>query len=608
MPDDFDDIDDELLGLAEGRGGGSSKRKSKSKSSSKRKRSAVESDSGGSDMDMSGASTDDTQSKRKAQRRRRKRNESDDDDDERDNSNNSDSDDGARPKLGQYVTADDSSDEDEDAAGDEDKDPSKMYPLEGKYKDEAERDYIDNLPEVEREQILGERADEIAEWNSRQQLREMVRMKERREAGAAGSSDEEGASRRKGGRNRTATGATKTKTDQFAKLREKREKRQQRKDTKSRDEDGDEDDDDNDGGARRAVYSSENDYSDESEDDRKAKKQSTRKAKSKQAEPASQAQLRDCFVTRIKLSEFCNAPWFEEWVTGAWVRCLLGVDQQSKQRIYRLCEVRSVKDVPEQPYKLEGRTTTKQLELAIAGSSKVFKMEFVSDSPFTDREFDRLKAELRNAKMDLPSAKEATRLKNKLAERKEYIMTEADVAAELAKKGPRVAPAVGKARLLVQRDFARSSGDEELLAAVNAELAKLEAPPPGSPGGASADTEQERMRRVNERNRMTNRTEIQRAEAVAQAERRRQEAALARGETDVKIDPSARVKTMTRLKYDKDSREPSRPGTPGPTSPSKKAVDITAADKAAADNARSKGSKFEEMVAAKVDIDIDLDF
>ena len=124
---------------------------------------------------------------------------------------------------------------------------------------------------------------------------------------------------------------------------------------------------------------------------------------------------------------------------------------------------------------------------------------------------------------------------------------QADVAAVLAKKGSRVNPAAGKARLMIQRDFARQTGDQALLDEVNAELAKLEAPPP-SPG--SSETEQERMRKVNERNRATNREEIKRAEGKAQDERRRQAAALARGDSDVKVDPSARVKTMTRLKYD----------------------------------------------------------
>ncbi|KAK4049014.1 RNA polymerase-associated protein rtf1 [Microbotryomycetes sp. JL201] len=532
------DLDDELLGLAEGRD--TTRRKSKSRQpQSKRKRAAASDDSAGSDMDMS-ADSDDEPSRKTRKKRRGSRSDDDDSEDDDDEGEG-----GIRAGSGRRRTARRFEDDDGDSAQgemaeDDEADPTRLYPLENIYKDKADRDHIQSLPELDREAILGERAEQISEWNSRKALKEMVRMKERREAGG-GSSDEED-SRRKGGRNRTTTGATKSKSDSLRQLREKRQQKAQRMDRRARE--GDEDDEDDDEADRKAGYSSEEEaYSDESGDERR-KKQKERKSKSKPVEVVNSSQLRDCFVTRAKLADFFLAPWFEDWVRG-------------------------VKDYPDKPYKLEGRTTTKQLELSIAGSSRVFKMEFVSDSPFSD----------------------------------------ADIAAELAKKGPRVTGAAGKARLLVQRDFAVSSGNQEMLAAVNAELAKLDAPQNAS-GAAGAESEQDRMRRVNERNRLSNRTEIQRAEAVAQQERRRQEAALARGDTEVQIDPSARVKTLTRLKYDRDSRDSSRNGTPGPNpgSPTKKNAELAQADVAAADNARSKGSKFEEMVAAKVDIDIDLDF
>ncbi|KAM0787418.1 hypothetical protein ACM66B_003501 [Microbotryomycetes sp. NB124-2] len=591
------DLDDELLGLAEGRDT-SDRPKSKSRQSSSKRKRAASDESAESDMDMSEAS--DAAPSHKSRRKRR-------DDDEDDDSDEEDVRGGSsrRRSRASGQSVDHSDDEDGEGEVEDEADPTKLYPLEGVYKDKADRNYIQNLPELDREAILGERRDKIDEWKSRQELKEMVRKKERREAGD-GSSDEE-ESRRKGGRNRTATGATKSKSDGFGKLREKRQQQAQRKHRKSKqdDEDGDEDEQD-----RKAGYSSEEAYTDESEDESQKKKKE-RKAKGKPVELVSQSLLRECMVTRAKLADFFLAPWFEDWVKGAWVRCLLGFDPKAGGKVYRLCQVQSVRDFPDKPYKLERRTTTKQLELSIAGNSRVFKMEFVSDSPFTDREFDRLVAELRQANMELPSAKEANKLKLKLAERTEYIRTEADITAELAKKGPRIGGAAGKARLLVQRDFAISSGNEEMLASINAELAKLEAPQSSNGSATGLETEQDRMRRVNERNRLSNRTEIQRAEAVAQQERRRQEAALARGDTEVQIDPSARVKTLTRLKYDRDSRDSSRQGTPGPANPSsplKKAADLASADVAAADNARSKGSKFEEMVAAKVDLDVDLDF
>lgn len=178
----------------------------------------------------------------------------------------------------------------------------------------------------------------------------------------------------------------------------------------------------------------------------------------------------------------------------------------------------------------------------------------------------------------LPSVKEAKKLKEQLAKHTDYILTEvrlffpsisphtsylkplnkylthsstqADLSAILAKKGGgRVNAAQGKAKLLIQRDLARSTGDQAQIDQINIELAKFEAPPP-SPNG-KGETEADRMKRVNERNRASNREDIKRAENKSQEERRKLAQAIARGDLDVKVDPSARVKTMTRLTYDR---------------------------------------------------------
>ena len=83
---------------------------------------------------------------------------------------------------------------------------------------------------------------------------------------------------------------------------------------------------------------------------------------------------------------------------------------------------------------------------------------------------------------------------------------------------------------------------------MSAQLAKLEAP--ASPGGTH-ESESDRMKKLNEHNRARNRAEIKKAETRGQDERRRQAAALARGDAGVKVDASARVKTLTRLTYDR---------------------------------------------------------
>lgn len=123
-----------------------------------------------------------------------------------------------------------------------------------------------------------------------------------------------------------------------------------------------------------------------------------------------------------------------------------------------------------------------------------------------------------------------------------------------SRTGSAINPNVGKARLLTQRDYARSMGDAAQLAEVDKALLAFGVGTPATPspasGVAAVETEQERMRKVNERNRASNREEIRRAEGKAQDERRKIAERLAAGQ-EVKVDASARVKTMTRLKYDR---------------------------------------------------------
>lgn len=94
----------------------------------------------------------------------------------------------------------------------------------------------------------------------------------------------------------------------------------------------------------------------------------------------------------------------------------------------------------------------------------------------------------------------------------------------------------------MQRDHALQNGDVEKAAQLSAQLAELEGP---------AADEAGRTKRINDRNRAANREEVKRAEARSQEERRKITEALQRGDTSVKVDPSARVKTMPRLNYDR---------------------------------------------------------
>ena len=85
---------------------------------------------------------------------------------------------------------------------------------------------------------------------------------------------------------------------------------------------------------------------------------------------------------------------------GAWVRYLIGEDTETRQPVYRLCQVTGAclpvspaelnltryrpasKEVPTRAYQFENVNTDIQLELAHSKSVRFFTMEGVSNSPF----------------------------------------------------------------------------------------------------------------------------------------------------------------------------------------------------------------------------------
>ncbi|GAA5997740.1 RNA polymerase-associated protein [Rhodotorula paludigena] len=545
------DFDEELLGLA---GAGGSKRKSKTSSKSNKRKRAEESDDGSaSDMDMSSDSDAEP-----AQSRARR----------------------SGPKSSAKVDSD----------GEDDDNP---YPVEGIYTDAAERARVQDLPELEREEFIANRQEQINERETRKQVAKLAA----RSGGAAAGGDsdvdddDEEYEATRGTRSRKATGSSKTKAEGYEKLRKSRAEKGKKKEKKA--DDSDDEYEDEPRKSRRRKQSSDAESGSDMDESDEEDASRTRKAKSKKAgpEPASLAEMSHIIVTRAKLAQMCAAPWFKDWVVGAFVRVVVGMNPEGRQ--YRLAEVTDITPARE-PYRFENATSDIRLVLTIGKEVRVFTMDQVSNAPCSDREYDRYIRTCRVADVDVPTSKRAGKIKNALAERTEYRLTEEDLAKKLAAKGPNFSGPGAKAKLRVLLTDARASGDEAKAQEYAEQLAKLEGPA----------QEDDRAKRINERNRASNREEIKRAEAKSQELRRKQADALARGETDVKVDPSARVKTMPRLNYD------SRPHTPTPGTPNNGAAasanGAAAAAAAATGTPRAKGSKIE--LASQVQLDVDLDF
>jgi len=215
------------------------------------------------------------------------------------------------------------SDVEVDAPGSPDED-APLYPLEGQYLNARDRDDILALPEIRREELLAERAQEVLKRQQDMQLKRALAQtkaaanKHKRKAAVAELDD--------GGR-RTRPKADKAKTalDDYKRARELKGTDRGRVDAvvDRRDE-------------RSASAASDRDADGESEVE--------------WAEPASDSrrdeplpELKDferCRIGRSNFARICFYPGFEDNIKGCFCRVSIGLNRETGQNQYRMTQIK----------------------------------------------------------------------------------------------------------------------------------------------------------------------------------------------------------------------------------------------------------------------------
>lgn len=217
------------------------------------------------------------------------------------------------------------------------------YPLEGKFIDSVDKLKIMAMPEIEREQILADRATEV---ERERQSRLMKQILKSREAGMKKSDKKRKASRldsdgdnRKGSRQRTKLGGgrfgeTSSGIDNLKRARAEKTDRQRRRDEdKNRTRD------------RREYSHSENEAGRDSEVERDEARPKNKRSTSPAQLDKEPADLHDIEKVRVGRSRFamvCFYPGFEEAITGCYVRISIGVDKTNGQNIYRMAVIKGL--------------------------------------------------------------------------------------------------------------------------------------------------------------------------------------------------------------------------------------------------------------------------
>ncbi|KAG6915157.1 hypothetical protein DXG01_012974 [Tephrocybe rancida] len=450
-----------------------------------------------------------------------------------------------------------------------------QYLLEGKYVDEADRLRLMSLPEIEREDIIASRLEKLQRKHDSKMISQMVNQQHR---GGDADTVAKAAKRMHLLLNagpetyslyfvgqHTARGATKEKSRKLDELKAKRKAKDEKQRTK--------------GSPKRDRSSSPMDMEisdDESEDGQITKyeqeEEKERKMFSKAVipddQPASIEDLEKCRLSRDLLAKHCMAPWFQDYVQNAWVRYLIG--QENGMPVYRICQISNLGVDNVKTYRLNDKQADQALELKHGKSVKPFPMDKVSNSPFQQKEFERLVRVCNNEDVKLPTKRI---LEKKVADMRKLVeqpITESDINAMLArknqlnaKKPSGLSTTMEKSRLMQARTLAQRRQDGKEVAEIDLKLAELVASQPQKDEGIDI------LAKVNERNRKANMEAVRKAE-LAESERKRRDRKLAASGTQTPVDPSARLKIKPRLF---DAATPTtRPGTPAGATPISKSV------------------------------------
>ncbi|KIP10772.1 hypothetical protein PHLGIDRAFT_100587 [Phlebiopsis gigantea 11061_1 CR5-6] len=466
-------------------------------------------------------------------------------------------------------------------------DSDNPYPLEGKYKDDADRNRLMEMSEIEREDILAQRQEEMQRMQDKRNLDAMLRDR-------IGGGDENVAKAAK--RQHAQRGATKEKTKKLDELKARRkakdEKKRPRTDSPKRD---------------RSSSPMEMETSDEEEEDGQISKfdefddQDRRSASKANTDdkPAELHDLQSIALTRDTIVKHYLAPWFEDLVKGAWVRYCIGTEDHSTIPVYRACEIVEVAPRVIKTYRINDQPANQELILRHGNSEKNFAMDKISNSAINEKEFTRIVRVYQADKITMPSKRSCEKKAAQIAKLCSQALTEADVTAMIARRAQMNktqstnVTTLEKSRLLQARKLALGRNDHVEAAQIDKQLAALASE---SQPSRMAPSRTDELAKLNERNRRANIEAARKAEML-EHERKRRERKLAAVAASRTATPP--VDRLAALK----NGDVSRPGTPGTPVP-QTANGTPRSQSPSSTKPADSGVAFEAAVLDDVEIDL----
>lgn len=423
----------------------------------------------------------------------------------------------------------------------EEEEEENPFPLEGKYKDEDDRAYLEGLPEMERETLLFERSQIMQKYQDRKLFRERERNIREQQRPLR-----EGAKTRSSGRTTYATGHSDLKATRLSQLRKQREKKSQRGRAQESEEEEEEED-----RYEGSEYEEEEDYDPYSRTSHlDTQKDEVEWAEDQLDREAEVSDFNKVKIGRSFVAKFCFYPEFNDMVKGYYGRVNIGVDKRSGQTQYRMVKIEKV--FMQKPYNMGNFLTNQYFGVTQGKDRKVFQMNFFSDGPITQQEYERYLRALDAAHISKPSVYS---LEKKLKELNAFVsqpltdkLTDDIVRNRMRfnKKLSGSNAVLEKTVLKEKLRYAEETGNERDTAKYSGQLKNLVKRM--SAYEKQHEKDQSGMNKLNaltSKNRKLNMDRIRNAEHV-----KKEDISI-----DAKSDPFSRLKTRTKVYYQEIQRE-----------------------------------------------------
>ncbi|KAI9039345.1 RNA polymerase-associated protein [Aspergillus affinis] len=459
------------------------------------------------------------------------------------------------------------------------------------YHSSKDKEEIMAMPEIQREQILSERAQQVDRHNQDLALRRLLASREREEARqakkhkrkASAANLEDG--NRKSSRQKTTLGGRKVgeTSDAIQAYKRQREQKGKRDELRRRDP----------APKDQKARSRDDPISDDDAEGESEVEWADRDRSPSPPKDDPLADLRDlnrARVGRTNFAQVCFYPGFEDAISGCFVRVNIGPNRDTGFNEYRLCAIKRFNEG--RPYSMEGangRTfITNQYAVVSHGKSeREFPFIACSDSTITEAEFNRYRQTLvvEDSKMPTKSMlDDKVTAINRLLNHK---FTPEELNEKLRKQGTLDRKNQTFKRLENERllNLAKAAGDDAEIERLEAERSSFATPKLAFTNNnakpqVKQQSEHERLLELNLRNQKLNYENVRRAQLEERKASRKAAAAVARGEATA--NPFLRVRTQARTHYDANS------GTPGSGNASRDATPATGSDAASKSNTSSK--------------------